>query len=308
MLNIIYIIAPIFCLIAMGYIFNRQKTFDDSFWSGVEHLCYYVLFPSLIIRTLAITDFSQFPALNIAFTMGASVATMIVIVSLGYFIAKPMGMSGTSYSSIFQGATRWNTFAVVAIIFGFYGDAGVSIASIGIAVMIPMLNVANVTALALMVGKEPPSIGKVLLLLFKNPFIIACFTGLVLNFIGLGLWQPISNAMDLLGRSALALSLLAVGVGVDFSAIKKSGFGVLVASILKLALMPLLMYLFGSYFGVSGMSLTVAILCGAVATASGSYILARKMGGDATLMANILTVQTLLSLITIPVILYYIGV
>lgn len=308
MLNIVYTIAPIFFLISLGYIFHRLKTFSEGFWSGVEYLCYYVLFPSLIIRTLAITDFSQFPALNVAYTMGSSVLAMLVVVSLGYFIAKPMGMAGASYSSIFQGATRWNTFAVIAIVDGFYGDAGVSIASIGIAVMIPMLNISNVTALALMVDKEPPTIGKVLKMLITNPFIIACTTGLAINFLGLGLWQPVANTMDLLGRAALALSLLAVGVGVQFSNLKSSGAAVLVATMLKLALMPLFMFIFARYFGVTGMTLTVAVLCGAVPTASASYILARKMGGDSTLMANILTVQTLVSIVSITAILYYIGV
>lgn len=308
MLNIIYTIVPIFFLISLGYIFHRQKIFTEGFWSGIEHLCYYVLFPALIIRTLAITDFSQFPALNVAYTMGASVIAMLVVVSLGYFIAKPMGMAGASYSSIFQGATRWNTFAVIAIIDGFYGDAGVSIASIGIAVMIPMLNVSNVTALALMVGKDAPTIGKVVKMLITNPFIIACAIGLAFNFLGYGLWQPVANMMDLLGRAALALSLLAVGVGVQFSSFKSSGVAVLVATVLKLALMPLFMFIFGNYFGVAGMSLTVAILCGAAPTAGASYILARKMGGDASLMANILTTQTLISIVSITAILYYIGV
>lgn len=308
MLNIIYTIAPIFFLISLGYVLHRRHIFAEGFWSGVEHLCYYILFLSLIIRTLAITDFSQFPALNVSLTMGASVVAMLVVVSLGYFIAKPMGMAGASYSSVFQGSTRWNTFAVIAIIDGFYGDAGVSVASIGIAVMIPMLNVANVTALALMVGKDAPSIGKVFKMLVTNPFIIACATGLALNFLGLGLWQPVANTMDLLGRAALALSLLAVGVGVQFTTLKSSGFAVLIATTLKLAVMPLFMFLFGNYFGVTGMALTVAILCGAVPTAGASYILARKMGGDATLMANILTVQTLVSIVSITAILYYIGV
>lgn len=308
MLNIIYTIAPIFFLISLGYIFNKRAMFTEGFWAGVEHLCYYVLFPSLIIRTLAITDFSKFPALDIAFTMGASVVSMLVIVSLGYFIGKSVGMAGASYSSIFQGATRWNTFAVVAVVFGFYGDAGVSIASIGIAVMIPMLNVANVTALALMVGKDAPTLGKVAKMLSTNPFIISCVAGLVLNFIGFGLWEPIANTMDLLGRSALALSLLAVGVGVDFSTIKSSGIAVFISTFLKLAIMPLMMFGFAHLFGVTGMSLTIAILCGAAPTAGASYILARKMGGDATLMANIISVQTLLSIITIPIILYYVGV
>jgi predicted permease len=41
----------------------------------------------------------------------------------------------------------------------------------------------------------------------------------------------------------------------------------------------------------------------AVPTATSAYILARQMGGDAELMAAIITAQTLLSMLTLPVVL-----
>ncbi len=308
MLNIVYVLLPIFMLIALGHYFHVKKIFTDDFWSGIEHLCYYFLFPALIIRTLALTDFSKVPTLELSFTMGGAVLIMLAIVIILYIPAKAMGVSGASYSSVFQGSTRWNTFAILVIIDGFYGDIGLSIASIGVAVMIPMLNLANVTALALLVGKNTPNFKNMAFLLLKNPFIIACFVGLLINYLGVGLWQPIASVMELLGRAALALSLMAVGVGVQFTALKDTGGSVLFATILKLALMPLLMYVLASYFGLSGMSLTIAVLCGAAPTASASFILARKMGGDSQLMANIISLQTLLSILTIPAILYYIGI
>jgi predicted permease len=45
----------------------------------------------------------------------------------------------------------------------------------------------------------------------------------------------------------------------------------------------------------------------AVPTASASYILARQLGGNATLMAEILTLQTLAGMATIPVLLASMG-
>jgi predicted permease len=68
----------------------------------------------------------------------------------------------------------------------------------------------------------------------------------------------------------------------------------------KLIAMPLLAVLFASAFSVSGTALSVTILAMAVPTASASYILARQLGGNATLMAEILTLQTLCAMITIP--------
>jgi len=44
----------------------------------------------------------------------------------------------------------------------------------------------------------------------------------------------------------------------------------------------------------------VAVLFGAVPTASSAYTLARQLGGDAPLMAAIVTVQTALAFITLP--------
>ncbi|MBL1234874.1 MAG: AEC family transporter, partial [Rhodobiaceae bacterium] len=47
------------------------------------------------------------------------------------------------------------------------------------------------------------------------------------------------------------------------------------------------------------------LLCSAVPGASSSYILARQLGGDATLMASLITGSTLLAAFTIPAALYF---
>ena len=65
--------------------------------------------------------------------------------------------------------------------------------------------------------------------------------------------------------------------------------------------MPLLAALFCSLFGVTGTARGVAIVATAVPTASGAYLLARRMGGDAQLMAEIITLQTVAAAITLPV-------
>jgi predicted permease len=58
-------------------------------------------------------------------------------------------------------------------------------------------------------------------------------------------------------------------------------------------------------FGVTGDAATVAILCGSVPTGSGAYVLARQMGGDAPLMATILTVQVAVAAVTLPLVLWF---
>jgi predicted permease len=55
---------------------------------------------------------------------------------------------------------------------------------------------------------------------------------------------------------------------------------------------------------LDGLPRTIAIIAGAVPTASTAYVMARQMGGDAQLMANIVTIQVMLSAITLPLFIY----
>jgi predicted permease len=79
------------------------------------------------------------------------------------------------------------------------------------------------------------------------------------------------------------------------------------ATLLKLLVMPILMAAWLWVLGVSGEAASVAILCGAVPTGSGAYILAKQMGGDAPMIASILTLQVICAAVTIPLVLSLLG-
>ena len=70
--------------------------------------------------------------------------------------------------------------------------------------------------------------------------------------------------------------------------------------ILKLILMPIVAITLGWSFGLSGESLVVVACCASVPSASNAYVLARQMGGDAPLLAQILVLQTVVAAFTMP--------
>jgi malonate transporter and related proteins len=71
--------------------------------------------------------------------------------------------------------------------------------------------------------------------------------------------------------------------------------------------MPALALGLGLLFNAQGNALAVIACCAAVPTASNAYVLARQMGGDAPLMAEILTVQTVAAALTMPAVLALVG-
>ena len=64
---------------------------------------------------------------------------------------------------------------------------------------------------------------------------------------------------------------------------------------LKLILMPVLAIGLALGFGLSGANLVIVAACSAVPASSSGYVMARQMGGDAPLVAQIITLQTILA-------------
>ena len=170
--------------------------------------------------------------------------------------------------------------------------------------LVPTVNVLSVLILTRYAGDEPAGLSTVSRLLAKNPLILACAAGIILNITGLRLPGPLEPTADILGKAALTIGLLAIGAGLRLDhAVETKGI-VLLTSGLKLLVMPLFMVAWCIVFEVEGMARLVVILCGSVPGATSSYILARQLGGDATLMASLITGSTILAALTMPLMLY----
>jgi len=69
----------------------------------------------------------------------------------------------------------------------------------------------------------------------------------------------------------------------------------------RLIVMPLFGLVIGSMLQLSPEALLIFMVFASVPTASAAYILAKQLNGDAPLVANIISAQTLLSMLTLPV-------
>ena len=66
--------------------------------------------------------------------------------------------------------------------------------------------------------------------------------------------------------------------------------------------MPALAIALALAFSLTGSNLVIVAVCSAIPASSSAYVLARQMGGDAPLLAQIITLQTILAAITMPVV------
>jgi predicted permease len=297
-------LVPVFLLIVTGFLLRRFLIGEDAHWVGMERLLYYVMFPALLIESLARADLSKVPVLAVGGTLLAAVLLMAALcLALRPLLARHLGADGPSFTSLFQGSTRWQAFVALAVALNLYGDLGLAIASVAMVAMIPVLNAMSVWALARYAAPAAPDWRATILTIVRNPLIWACFVGLALNPVSGWIPPPAHAFADALGRSSLALGLLIVGAGLRIGELMRPNALVAATCVLKLAVMPAIAIAIGHACGLSGTNLQVVACCASVPASSNSYVLARQLGGNAPLMAQILTVQTALAAITMPIVL-----
>lgn len=293
-------LVAVFLVIATGWALKARGVVSADHWSGVERLTYQALFPAVVVHTLALADLSRLPVL----AMGLSLVLAILIVAAVLLLLRPLlaqgGVDGPAFTSIFQGSVRWNTFVALALAAGLEGKTGATLMAIAVAAMIPLLNVMCVLVLARHAGGRQMSASATLRSIAFNPFIWSSALGLLLNPVQGLMPLAVAGFIDILGRAALGVGLLVVGAGLDLRRLAQPRLAHAVACGLKLVAMPLLAWTLARQFGVAGPALTMTVVAAAVPTATAAYFLARDMGGDAPLMAEITTLETLLALITLP--------
>ncbi len=306
MLLIFESVLPIFLLVLLGALLKRWPLIDDRLWGGLEQFGYYVLFPALLFQTLGKADFSTMDTGAVSVTALLSVGIMSALVLALWRPLNRLGLEGPAFTSIFQTATRWNGFMALAIAEKLSGPVGLTVVAVVMATIIIPLNVINVGVLIWFSGNGR-SLRDFALKILTNPIILGAASGVLVNLAGIPIYEPLMVAVDLVARSSLGLGLIMVGAGLRIMDALKPQPNVILGSVLKLLVFPLVMAGVALLLGVEGDALAMLVLSAAVPTAMNGYLLAKQMGGDAPLYAATATVQTVAAVITIPLMLYLVA-
>lgn len=289
-MSIIAILLPDFALILLGFLLMRYAGWGEQFWTGLEKLIYYVLFPALLFHATARAplDFSATGKL-----LQVAVATTLAGIALGW-LAKPLFRPGPMlFESGVQTAFRFNSYIALAIASRLGGEQGTSLMALIMGCAVPLCNTAAVHALAHRSGGFFAS-------LVRNPLLLATAGGMLFNLAGLQMPDVVSATLSRLGNASLATGLITVGAGLRLSGLheakRMAGYFMLV----KLALMPALAFVLGKWLGLNGLQLQVVVAYSALPTASSAYVLAVRMGGNGAYVAFLISASTVLSALTLP--------
>lgn len=293
-MSIASLLLPDFSLILLGVLLMRMTRWGDQFWAGLEKMVYYVLFPALLFYSTSRTplDFSVTGRL-----IQAALLLVLGGIAMGW-LARPLFKVGPmSFESALQTAFRFNSYMALAIAYRLGGDAGTSMMALIIGFAVPLCNMAAVHAL---VHKS----GGLARELAKNPLLLATASGVLFNLSGLPMPEVAGVLLSRMGNASIALGLILVGAGLRLSGLSEGKAMSAYFIAVKLLAMPALALLLGRLFGLPWLQLQILVMFGALPTASSAYVLAARLGGNAPLVAFIISAGTLVSIATLPFWLY----
>ncbi|PKG40471.1 AEC family transporter [Psychromonas sp. Urea-02u-13] len=289
--------GPICILLFLGWFLKRIKLINDAFVDNASKLVFQVTLPALLFLSIVNADQSvEINPLYIAYGLMANLSFFL----LTTFSCKLFIKEKQDHGVIIQGGFRANTAIIgLAYVANVYGDAGVALAAVYVASTTILYNILAVICLTSTQSKLGlQGLKDVTRSIAKNPLIIGITLGVLLLILDIKVPTVLLDSGQYFANMTLPLALLCTGATLNLRELGHKGLDAWFASFFKLLLAPTLITGGAYLWGFSRLELGLLFFMTAAPTAAASYVMARSMGGNANLAANIIAITTAGSLIT----------
>ncbi|WP_415883388.1 AEC family transporter [Neptuniibacter sp. QD34_54] len=301
------ITAPIFFIGFLGYVLKRVRLIDDAFINTASKLVFMITLPALVFMSISRTDFhAVFNPEQLGFVL---IGTLISFIAL-WFLAKRWIKQPEDLGVFIQGAFRSNYGIIgLAVSYNLFSDSGLAQASLLLALVIPLFNVLSIIALTLPAKHQGgASIGSTVLEIVKNPLIIAVLLALPFSYFGFQLPEIAQKTGRYFANLTLPLALLAIGGSLNMKSLRSTSSQATWATLSKLLFIPLILTLAAWAYGFKGQDLTMLMVLFGCPTAAASFVMAKAMGGNEKLAANIILMTTIGSILSLSAGIYIMRV
>ncbi|WP_330960854.1 AEC family transporter [Photobacterium sp. 53610] len=289
--------GPIFLMLALGIALKHWEIINEAFIQSGSKLVFTVTLPTLLFLNLINTDIHRLGSGSLyLFAALANVIIFLLFETLaGKMIKEPNERGG-----VVQGAFRANTGIIgLAYVANAYGDSGIAVGALYVAVITVLYNIMAVITLsrssAASASLDHRYVFKAIL---KNPLIIGICSALPFTVLEIRLPEVLMQSGRYFADMTLPLALLCTGASLDLRQLKQESSHANLSSIARLIIAPGLITLAGYIYGFRGNELGIIFLMSAAPTAAASYVMARAMGANANLAANIIAMTTVGSMFT----------
>jgi len=291
------IIGPICLLLFLGWFLRKTEVINDAFIETASKLVFKVTLPTLLFLSIIKTN----RAVEIDFELIAySVVANFIFFLFSILVTKYWIKEKIDHGVVIQGAFRSNIAIIgLAYVANVYGDPGIALAAVYLAFNTMLYNILAVIILS----PKQQDLHSAMLLnviksIIKNPLIIGIMLGIVCFILAIPIPKVIIDTGQYFSDMTLPVALLCTGGSLNLKALINNSFNCRFSSTLKIVVAPILITSGAYLFGFTGLQLGLIFFMSAAPTAAASYVMARSMGHNADLAANIVAMTTIGSLLT----------
>lgn len=285
--QIVAIVAPLYLIVGVGYLYGARWRPEMSI---TNQLIMDVFMPALIFSVMIREDF--FPTQHISLMAGGALV-MLGSGVVAFLFAQLVGLSWRSFvpPAMFK---NWANLGIPLYVFTL-GDS-----ALGGGVMLVV--VGNI--LCFTVGTYIYS-GKLSGLdVLKTPIIIAVIAGVLVNAINLSMPVYLTKPVHMLGQVAIPMMLFSLGVRLTRVSWNDSSIGVVMA-IFTPVVGVVLALLVIQIVEMPKLHQDILILFGVLPPAVINFMLAEQYNREPEKVASMVLIGNMASLISIPVLLYF---
>lgn len=287
-------ILPIAIAVLAGFSFQRLKPTNSR---PLTQIVLYLMFPALIFHDIYQ---SQLPFNETLQMILLSIVLVFVMFGLGYFSGRAARLQRTevlalALTTAFMNAGNFG-LAVAEMSFG---EEGVAWASIFFLTCVILNNAVGVYVAQ--IGRVTAS--RALIEVVKIPALYAILAAVLANALRLEVPELILQPLDLLGRGAVPVMLIVLGMQIADSGMPTRWGVISISTTLRLIVAPLIAFGMSLILGWQGMLRDIGILQSGMPSAVLNGVLAAEYDLEPDLVASTILVSTLLSPLTLTIIL-----
>ena len=291
-------VMPIFILMLLGYVIKKIKLADKKSLDVINKVIFKIFLPVLLFYNIYSTQTSDvFDVKLIIFT----IVGIFFIFILGYFAVLFLTKDNSKRGVMLQGFFRAN-FAILGIpLVGYIcGNETSGLASLMVAVVIPVFNILAVVALErFRNGNVKLDILKLLKCVITNPLIIGCVIGIIFFILNIKLPAIVEKSVKDISSIATPLSIIILGSVFEFSDIKGYFRENFIVVLTRLIIVPLIIIPVAVLLGFSGEALACLLVVFASPVAVSSFAMAQQMDGDQSLASQVVVLSSAFCLVTL---------
>lgn len=295
------IVLPLFLMMAVGYVIKLTKMMNETSVRQTNNVIFKIFLPLLVFLNIYQTDLSEsFDSHLLFYALGGVLLQFILALCIAVLVEKDNACRGVMLQGMFR--SNFVLFGI-PICTSLFGDAAAGLASILIAVIIPLYNMLAVISLEVFNGKKPGLL-KILKGIVTNPLILASAAGILFVVFHIPLPQVLYKTVSNLSSMATPLAFVLLGASFHFGDIGRYIKELSVTLGVKLVFFPLLFLGLAILLGFRGAPLAVLLTVFASPIAVSSFTMAQQMGGDDKLAGQLVVFSSILSIFTIFVFIF----